>query len=323
MFILKALSYVSLFFIKLRIFLYRVGIFKSYKIEGLKIISIGNLAMGGTGKTPATIAIGQNLIEKGFRIAVLLRGYKRKNIKEIIMVHDGEKIVANPEKSGDEAYLIARKLSCPVMVSKDRVKGAELIKKEFNPDFLLLDDGFQHLRLKRDKDIVLVTQKSLENRIYVFPAQKFREPLSHLKRADVIIITKIHNAKNIKKNIIKLKKINKPVYLGNTELISFTNAKTGETLATEELSGKECVIFSGLAQPEYFEQILLENNIKIIDKLEFPDHYRYREKDYKKLNKFRESVLITTEKDIVKIDVTKLKSETILTANIKYSFHKT
>jgi len=322
MFILKIASYIFLFFVKLRIFLYKTGIIKSFKPNGTKIISIGNISLGGTGKTPTTIAIGKNLIQKGYKIAVLLRGYKRKQQNKTVIVHNGEKISADINQAGDEALLLADKLKCPVVVSKNRVKGANLIKERFNPDFIILDDGFQHLKLKRDKDIVLLTQKSLKKDIRILPAGRYREPLSHIKRAHTVIITKIFDYKTIRADAVKLKNITgKTIYLSDTKLISFLNVRTGEKISPENLYEKECVIFCGLAQPEYFETMLRDKGIKIVKKFEFPDHHSYRKKDYKKINKFKKYPVITTEKDIVKINVKKIESDILLTANIEVIFH--
>jgi tetraacyldisaccharide 4'-kinase len=322
MFILKTVSYIFLFFVKLRIFLYKTGIIKSFNPDGIKIISIGNISLGGTGKTPTTIAVGKNLMQKGYKIAVLLRGYKRKKQNETVIVHNGEKISADINRAGDEALLLADKLKCPVVVSKNRVEGANLIKERFNPDFIILDDGFQHLKLKRDKDIVLLTQKSLKKDIRILPAGRYREPLSHIKRAHTVIITKIFDYKSIKADAVKLKNITgKTIYLSDTKLISFLNVKTGEKIFPEDLYEKECVILCGLAQPEYFETMLRDKGVKIVKKFEFPDHHSYGKKDYKKINKFKKYPVITTEKDIVKINVEKIESNILLTANIEITFH--
>ncbi len=324
MFFLKPLSYIFLFFVKFRIFLYKSGILKTHEIKGSKIVSIGNISLGGTGKTPVTVAIAENLIKKGFSVSILLRGYKRKSSDETVIVHNGEKMLSSPEISGDEAYLTAKKLNCPVVVSGDRVKGAKLLKEKFMPDFILLDDGFQHLKLKRDKDIVLLTEKSLNEKIYVLPAKKFREPLSHLKRADLIIITKIINKKSAYKKAVHLKQtFGKSVYIAEMLLESYTNIKTEEKLSPTSLFGKKCVIFCAIAQPIYFEQLLTANGVNVIKKFYYPDHYYYKKKDYKKIDKLKEHILITTEKDGIKLNVKEIEAETLLTANIKYSFYKT
>ncbi len=321
MFILKFFSYIFLFFVKLRLICYKYGIFKSYKINNVTIISIGNISFGGTGKTPTTIEVAKNLLRKKFKISILLRGYKRKSKASILLVSNGKETFCNPIECGDEAYLLASKLKCPVVVAKDRVKGATYIVEKFNPDYIILDDGFQHLRLKRDIDIVLLTQKSLKHKIYTFPAGKFREPLSHIKRASFIIITKIFQKETLKRDYAKLKAMtNKDIFACEIFLEHFIDIEK-KILDKDFFSEKEVIIFCGIGQPEYFEKLLIENNIVIKEKLFFPDHYTLKDSDYNKINSLKNYPILTTEKDFVKLN-SKLIESDIYAAIISYKFFK-
>jgi tetraacyldisaccharide 4'-kinase len=321
MLILKILSYIFLIIVKIRIFLYKTGILKSYKIKGIKIVSVGNISLGGTGKTPVTMELSKNLFKKNFKIAILLRGYKRKNKAPILLVSNGEKIFYTPKECGDEAYLLAKNLNCPVVVAKNRVKGAKYLKDNFNLDFIILDDGFQHLRLQRDIDIVLVTQKTLKEKVYLLPAKKYREPISHLKRASFIIITKIFDKKTLKKDYLKLKKtVNKNIYGSEIILKGFKNQEN-KNFKKDYFKNKKVVIFCGIEEPVYFEKLLENNGLIIKEKVFFPDHYTLKHTDYKKLNSFSNYPIITTEKDIVKLNFDKLNSK-IYVAEISYKFFK-
>jgi len=317
--IIKLLSYIFLFFVKTRNLLYFTGIFKSFKIENLKIISVGNLSFGGTGKTPITIKIAENLKRKGFKVAVLLRGYKRRSRKPLVVVHDGVNLLSDPTEAGDEAILIAKEITSPVVVSKDRVSAAKYIKDNFNPDFLILDDGFQHLRLRRDKDILIITQDELEKDIYLPPAGRFREPLSHAKRADTIVITKIYDYQKIYRKLISLQnKINRSIFLTDIVVKGFLDCKTGEILKNDFFKDKECIIFCGIGKPQYFEKVLLDTGLLIKKKFFFPDHYVLKDKDYKKIDSDTLPI-ITTSKDFVKIDTKNFRNN-IFVLNIDYKF---
>jgi len=163
--------------------LYDKNIFRSLKANQCKIISVGNISVGGTGKTPVIRFLADYLKEMGFKVAILSRGYRRKS-KGTIIVSDGNETLANLQQAGDEPYLLARQLdSIPVIVEADRYKGARFIQDNFQPDVILLDDAFQHRRLHRDLDIVLVDASVGFGRGFLLPAGFLREPISSLKRA--------------------------------------------------------------------------------------------------------------------------------------------
>ncbi len=283
--------------IDLRLILYQSGILKTIKIN-TKVVSIGNISFGGTGKTPLTIKIANNLKNKNYKVVILSRGYKRKNENSIKIVYDGEKFISNVLESGDEPFLIAKKTNCPIVVSKDRVKGAKFIIEKFSPDFILLDDAFQHLRIFRDKDIVLISQKELSSTFFLF-----REPLKNLKRANLIIITKVYDSSTLKRDVLKLRNYTKSdIYLCDYKILGFKNILTERIESVETFKHQKIFLFCGIAYPEYLVHQLNQQGIELKKIIKFSDHVKYTSKEYDILKKYKNEVLFTTEKDEVKLD---------------------
>ncbi len=291
--------------VDLRIFLYFSGIFKVKKVSS-KVISIGNISFGGTGKTPLTIKIANNLILKGYKVAIVSRGYKRNDENSIKVVSDGKNIFINANEAGDEPYLIATKVKAPVIVGKDRYKACQLAIKNFSPDFILLDDAFQHLKLFRNKDIVLITQATILKK-----SVKLRESIKNLNRADIIILTKIFDYSKLRSNYAFLRKYTRaPIYKAEYFLKCFINLKTKEKLNLDEIRNKNFYVFCGIADPEFFKKMLRDSGIKIIQFISFKDHTRYDKNFYKNINKINDNtILLTTEKDAVKLEISKIKND--------------
>jgi tetraacyldisaccharide 4'-kinase len=154
------------------------------------VISVGNITLGGTGKTPAVIQIAKVLQGLGKRVAVISRGYGRKNEDEVLVVSDGRNVKTDPRLFGDEPVLIASSLpGAAVIVGADRYRAGQAALDQFRPDVLILDDGYQHVRLKRDLNIVLIDAADPFGSGRLFPAGILREPLQELARADVVLIT--------------------------------------------------------------------------------------------------------------------------------------
>jgi tetraacyldisaccharide 4'-kinase len=263
------------------------------------VISIGNISVGGTGKTPFTIMLASELKKIGIKSAIIGRGYKKKR-KGIIVVCDGNKILSDPVSAGDEMILIAEKTMLPVIACEKKYLAAEFTQNNFHIDLILIDDGFQHLQLKRDLDIVIISQNDLENP-YLIPYGRLREPLSSLHRADIICsnfdIAKYQNIKNHieSKIIINYKKVSAPPCLFNNKEIQEPDLN----IADKFLS------ISGIANPHRFLNSLNELNIKIEESIIYKDHKNYKENDIYYIIKIMKqkniSNLITTEKDAVKI----------------------
>ena len=205
-FLLIPLSWLYAASVQLRNILYTHGVFKARRLP-CRVVSVGNIVVGGTGKTPAVIAIAKHLQREGMRVAILLRGYKRRVREKVIIVSDGEKVCVSPMESGDEAYMMAKHLSgVPIIVGKCRYLTGQVALERFKVDVLLLDDGFQHRQLARDVDILTIAATHpFGSPEKLLPAGTLREPLTALRRADLILLTHADTS-NISAHIKKLVK---------------------------------------------------------------------------------------------------------------------
>ncbi|WP_084222160.1 tetraacyldisaccharide 4'-kinase [Thermodesulfobacterium hydrogeniphilum] len=283
------LNYLNPYFyiIFIRNFFYDKNFFKSYKLS-VPVISIGNLSVGGTGKTSIVRYLCENLADN-FHIGILSRGYKRKSKGTLIVSYMG-KIQENWERVGDEPFLLAKifekkGLQISIVVDENRVRGGEKAIKELGVNLIILDDGFQHRRLKRDLDIVLIKKEDLENKI--LPFGKLREPLTSLKRADAIVLTyqdyQPFDYSFNDKPIFKLYRKNWRVLNHRLEEIN-----PGD---------KEFIAFCGLGDNRQFFITLKRLNLKIKKMISFPDHY-----DYSNFTLSPDESYITTLKDGIKLE---------------------
>lgn len=259
-----------------------------------KVISIGNVIAGGTGKTPFTIFFGQLLKDKNVKVGIVGSGYGRKK-KGLKVVCDGEKIVNEVEYSGDELALIAQRLMVPVVVDDKKYLAAKYLDDNFNVDVIIVDDGFQHRYLKRDLDIVLISETTLE-KPYTFPKGMLREPLENSNRADILcfenkISEQIIFKEREKITYIKQFKCFKKYYKNEVEII-------------ENIS-EDILLTSSIARPKEFEKFILSKSIKISKSIFFKDHYDYKQEDINKIvyicKRENAKSIITTEKDFVKL----------------------
>ena len=318
---MKILSFIYGIIIKFRNFCYEKNIKKIKKVNGVKIICIGNIVVGGAGKTPAVQYFVKKYLQEGKKVGVLSRGYKGKREKDPFLVRDNEKIHAKVLESGDEAYLHALNLNVPIVVSKNRYEGAKYLKEKFGLDIIVMDDGFQHRKLYRDKNIILIDATNPFGNFKYLPEGKLRESLYELKRADEIIISKSNYVKKIKiyeiLTILKIyNKKNVPVKLASFDIEYFYSIN-GKKIKIEEIKDKKVLIFSSIANPKVFFDTIKKLEPKIIEQIAFDDHHMYTKLEIdeiiKKSNSF--DYILTTEKDIVKI---RNKNEKILVLKMKF-----
>ncbi len=298
-FTLKILSYVYGFFAYLRRILYESGVLKKKKLP-LPVISIGNLSVGGTGKTPLTIFTAKKLKEEGYKPCILSRGYKRKS-KGVLIVSDGNNIKVSWEEAGDEPFIMAKR-GLPVVVGSDRYEAGIKALEELDVDIFILDDGYQHYQLYRDVNILVTDAVKPFWEDKLLPAGRLREPPSFYKYADFIVVTKVSTVDKdrIEKIKNKLYNLKKPFFFAKEKIKGLVDCK-GEKFDFEILKGKEIVVFSGLGNNKQFfntvKSLSLKYNFKIKEFIGFPDHY-----DYKNLKLPEADLYLTTEKDIIKID---------------------
>lgn len=277
-----------------------------------KVISIGNLTLGGTGKTPAVIAVAREAIKRGHNTCILTRGYKGKT-RDISFVSRGDGPLMTPLEAGDEACMMAENLNrVTIIKGKDRFRAGiaafESTRSEAvsqDPKLFILDDGFQHWKLHRDMDIILIDATDPFGNEKLFPEGTLREPLSAMKRAHIIVITKADMAAHgeITDIIRKIKKYNPdaPVFSSSYKPAGLINI-SGEVRGVDSLQNKRIYAFSGIANPDCFQSLLISSGAEIAKFRKFRDHYNYRKKDVDEIiNEASGLDTITTEKDLVKL----------------------
>lgn len=290
-FLLNTLSPIYGAAVRLRTIAYKYGIFKSKRLP-CKVISVGNITAGGTGKTPMTIYLAKLLKKLGYKTAILSRGYKGKAEKNGGIVSNGKEILMNAEYSGDEPLMMAQILGdVPVLVGKNRFKMGMLAIREFKPDVILLDDGFQHIKLDRNINLLLLDGKKPFDNGYMLPKGMLREPLSALARADAFILTRSISDTAIPISLPK----DRPVF--RTVHVPYFRGKI--------IAGRRVFAFSGIANNDDFLQTLNSFDCEVIGFKGFSDHYTYSDDDLDRIftsaKNASADMLLTTEKDYARI----------------------
>ncbi|HEX7400689.1 MAG TPA: tetraacyldisaccharide 4'-kinase [candidate division Zixibacteria bacterium] len=306
MWFLSFLSQLYGFALSIRSLLYRSGIFRPSKLK-VKVISVGNVTAGGTGKTPLVIYLAEKLKEKKKRVVILTRGYKRKS-KNMVDLNREDKEEISWEDVGDEPFLISRRLGgVPVIVTKHRVISGSYAVERYDPDVLILDDGFQHLKLQRDLDMVVIDSTNPWGNGRLLPAGLLREPLSSLRRADIFILTKTNQVSDLAETINTLRQYNTqaPMVESIYRISSVENLSDNLPVDTEKLENKKVLAFSGIGNPMSFENSLRQLKINVLKHRMFADHFAYRRKDVLSLLEEAKNLgadfIVTTEKDSVRI----------------------
>ncbi|MBY0548217.1 MAG: tetraacyldisaccharide 4'-kinase [Candidatus Obscuribacterales bacterium] len=305
---LSALYFVGAF---IRLLCYRLGLLRSHHLNAT-VISVGNLTVGGTGKTPVTIDLARRLIMQGYRPAILSRGYKRKSGRPVVVVSDGSNILSEPADCGDEPFMMARAVPrAVVIVGSDRKKTGELAISKYGCDVLLLDDGFQHLKVSRQIDVVLYDYNDDPETAKLLPGGRLREPLSALGRAHYVVITKVPDVACPVRMAAIRNTIGKYAPHAAITACQFVpdgvqRIYTRQNVAiTTKLNGARVVAFCGIARPETFFQQLSRLGAEPVASSTFPDHHWFSENELANLRRqFQEhdaDLLITTEKDAVRL----------------------
>ncbi len=272
------------------------------KRPALKVISVGNLTVGGTGKTPMVLWLAQALQSRGHRVGILIRGYGGKN-KGVTVVGTAGQALATPAEVGDEPVMLARAFAGVVIAGRDRVAAAGLARGRFDLDVAILDDGFQHRQLDRDVDILLVSGGRGTGNGWLLPAGPLREPPAAARRAHVVVITKGGaQGRNGWSAVDQLG----PVFFGDlmpTALVSSAQGR-GHELPMGLLGGKRVIALTGIADPMPFYHSLREWEAEIAEVMEFPDHHAYTQADWQAVSLASQKfdLIVTTEKDLVKLE---------------------
>jgi len=290
--------------IKARAGLYRRNLLRVSKLHA-PVISVGNITTGGTGKTPLVEWIARLLADQGKRPCILTRGYGRLNSKMRVVVSDGKKLTANEAAAGDEAFLLARSLEglAAVICDADRVAAGQWALAKLGVDVFILDDGFQHLRLIRDLDIVTIDATNPWGGGHLLPYGRLREPLKELSRAGCIVVTRTNQAKDLQEIQRRLQEItdNPPVFLSSMITKRITPLDHSGPAQPES----PVAAFCGVGNSESFFEQLEHAGFEVKFKRQFADHHRYSRDEIKRLVKDAENShacsLITTAKDAVKL----------------------
>ncbi len=301
--LLSPLGVVYRFFVGVRNLFYNLGVFPTQELP-CKVISIGNITLGGTGKTPAVIALAKYFRKQGDSVAILSRGYGRKT-KNTVLVSDGKNIQPDWQSVGDEAFLMAHSLkSVPVVVDENRIRGGHFLFKNYKPDIIILDDAFQHRRIKRDFDIVLLNCLDTFENYRLIPFGSLREPLHQLKRANMVILAKT-NLGVFPEDIRLDHLIKAPLHKTALEVENYLLDKDKNRIPVHDFQNKNCVLVSGVGSPEGVYKTALSLKLNIVTHLCFRDHQLYTQKEYEKINRsIKEKngdFILTTEKDMLKL----------------------
>jgi len=302
----KIIAYVLSFFyrliIKFRNWLYDHRILKEVKLP-CPVISVGNITVGGTGKTPCVIMLAQMLQENGFRPAILSRGYGGKNINPANIVSDGNKILLDSETAGDEPFLIAQVLKgIPVITGAKRIVTGKTAINQFGANVLICDDAMQHRQIFRDINLVLLDNEYLRGNDHILPRGRLREPITGLGRASAFVFTRTNEAQQTNNMIEKLVQTeNIPIFRSIHKSKDIVKGDYSTQLPIPDLKGKKVCAFCGIAKPDSFKKTLLAAGAQVLSFDIFPDHHRYNKNELEKIKtRFidcRADFLISTQKD--------------------------
>ncbi|HKY43722.1 MAG TPA: tetraacyldisaccharide 4'-kinase [Pyrinomonadaceae bacterium] len=288
-----------------RLSLYRRGTFHTTKLER-PVISVGNITTGGTGKTPLVEWVSRKLAAKGKKVCILTRGYGRQDPHLQVIVSDGYGVLASPSEAGDEPYLLATSLTgqAAVISSADRIAAGHEAIKDFGSDCFVLDDGFQHLRLARDLNIVTIDATNPWGGGTLLPYGRLREKPEGLRRADCVVITRCDQVKNLdplREDLTKLTN-NRPIFNSQMRTSRVSSLKNGPG----SLAGPARVAaFCAVGNPSSFIEHLRRSGFEIALSTSFPDHHVYSQDEIDSITRSAQeagaTALITTAKDAVKL----------------------
>jgi tetraacyldisaccharide 4'-kinase len=314
---LKQLAYLYRGVVQTRVFLYENGILR-HQTLGCQVISVGNLTVGGTGKTPVVEVFARELQREGRKVAILSRGYKkvepsfvdklllRERFSPPRVVSDGKRLLLDSAMSGDEPYMLASNLpDVVVLVDKDRVKSGRYAINKLGCDTLVLDDGFQYLALKHRVEIVLVDSTNPFGNEHVLPRGILREPVKNIRKAHFIFMTKSDGSGSSELRA-RLRELNK-----TAEIIEcrhcpryLQNVFTSERKELDFLNGRKVIALSGIAVPGGFESELERRGAAVLERERFADHHRFTQQEIIDIinnsKQLGAEAIITTEKDAVR-----------------------
>jgi tetraacyldisaccharide 4'-kinase len=284
---------------------YRRGWFKIRRLAR-PVVSVGNLTVGGTGKTPLVVCVANILQRRGWKPSILTRGYGRRSKAEMIVVPPGAGRRAKAQEIGDEPALLARLLpEVPLIICADRYRGGQAVEERFPVDVHILDDGFQHLALARDVDLVALDATQTLSDGNLLPAGRQREPLSALRRAQIVVLTRSDSAdpQCLEELVLKVHPAAR-VFRSRTELIGWADAWSGDAVSIEGIRAQKVTAFCGIGNPWPFFADVRRWGFTLVAEDAFPDHHVYTGGEIQQLvaraRQKGAAALLTTQKDAVK-----------------------
>ena len=313
--ILHLFSFIYAGLVNIKLAGYHIGLFRRHRLDCF-VISLGNVTVGGTGKTPTAQRLAREIHDMGYRVVILNRGYRAKWHGEVGIVSDGRKLYMDAAEAGDEAYMLAKHLpDVPVLIGAERVKTGRYAIEHFGAEVAILDDGYQHWQLQRDLDILLVDAVNVFGNGYILPRGTLREPISHISRADVCLMTKVDQAAEgscdyIRQTVAKynpdahiLESVHQPRCF--IPIQEWYRDIADEGIDVAEIRGRRVVAVSAIGNPASFEQTLSDLGAVIIESLRYPDHHDYTMMEMQDILEQAENMgaeaIVITEKDAVKI----------------------
>ena len=311
--VMLAISFLYRRIVTLRLYLFSTHFLRKHQV-GCPVISIGNLTVGGTGKTPVVEKLARDLTQRGRRVAILSRGYKSVRRRQagkqkvpVRVVSEGGALLLDSKTAGDEPFMLAKNLrGVAVIVEKDRVACGLHAVGALGSDLIILDDGLQYLKLHRRFDLVLIDREAPFGNEYLLPRGTLREPPEHLRRATHILITKCDGS-DISALIHRIRQYNRtaPILECRHHPVELQDFATGEILPLSKLQGLRAGSLSAIASPESFEQGLRRLGVQLELTQSFADHHRYSKRELERFLKRCErrgvSCVLTTEKDAVRM----------------------
>jgi tetraacyldisaccharide 4'-kinase len=271
---------------------------------GVLTVSVGNLVVGGSGKTPITLFIARRLQSQGLRVGIASRGWARKRAARdgALLVADRGELRVTVEEAGDEPAMMAKSFSGPIAVAERRINAIELLKRDCGVDAVVLDDAFQHLRLKRDVNLLLVNAERGFGNGWLLPAGPMREPLSAARRADAVVFVSSGGASGLSEKQMRALG-GRPTLHARVRpraLISPGDWRESRPV----LAGRRVLAVSGIADPSSFHAMLGDLEADLVDLLQYPDHHPYSRGDWQGIVAAARNadLVVTTEKDLIKLE---------------------
>ncbi|OGP86960.1 MAG: tetraacyldisaccharide 4'-kinase [Deltaproteobacteria bacterium RBG_13_65_10] len=279
-----------------------------------RVISVGNLTVGGTGKTPLAAHVSEILTRAGIPAAIVSRGYGRQSRETLVVVSDRERVLTGAARAGDEPVMLGYKLpGVPVIVCADRARAGHEAITRFGIRALVLDDAFQNRAVVKDLEIVTVDGRSPFGNGRMLPAGPLRMPPSALARADAIVITKLgkRDDPEATRSMLRAQAPRAAIFEAHTVAVELRDLHTGKAVPMDFMRHRRVVAMCALAEPRAFTDLLVEEGIEVSDSFAFPDHHVYGPDDVARVRSGARGIeaVVTTEKDAVKLDPAWVRGE--------------